>query len=133
LIVMFANTQMMGMDVAFPDVCLTPSPTPTPVPYPNLAMGPMGVPAVYNVLTVAAPTHNLMTQIPLTMGDQPGVLFGVASGMFMGPSRRVTGAFTCLIGCAPAQRMTSSGAQNSTNGVGVRIVPSQPKVIILSP
>ena len=31
---MFANTQMMGMDMGFPDVCLTP-PVPAPVPYPN--------------------------------------------------------------------------------------------------
>ena len=44
---MFANSQMMGMDLGFPDVCLTP-PVPVPVPYPNIAMGPMGVPAAYN-------------------------------------------------------------------------------------
>ena len=29
---MFANTQMMGMDLAFPDVCLTPTPAPVPIP-----------------------------------------------------------------------------------------------------
>ena len=36
---MFANSQMMGTDIAFPDVCLTP-PIPVPVPYPNVARGP---------------------------------------------------------------------------------------------
>jgi hypothetical protein len=42
---MFANTQMMGMDFAFPDVCLTPSPAgPVPIPYPNIAMGPTAIP-----------------------------------------------------------------------------------------
>lgn len=130
---MFANTQMMGMDMGFPDVCLTPMPAPVPIPYPNMAMGPMGVPAAYNVLTFFAPTHNLMTTIPLTLGDQPGIALGVASGLVMGPSRRLTGAFTCLVGYAPVQRMTSMGIQNSTNCPGVRLVPSQPKVIVLSP
>ncbi|MCA9621991.1 MAG: DUF4150 domain-containing protein, partial [Myxococcales bacterium] len=47
---MFANTQMMGIDIGFPDVCLTPTPAPVPIPYPNIAMGPMGVPAAYNIL-----------------------------------------------------------------------------------
>ena len=38
---MFLNSQMMGTDIGFPDVCLTPAaPAPIPVPYPNLAMGP---------------------------------------------------------------------------------------------
>jgi hypothetical protein len=31
------------------------------------------------------------------------------------------------------QRMTSFGPQNNTNAPGIRIVPSQPKVIVLSP
>ncbi|NUP05929.1 MAG: DUF4150 domain-containing protein [Polyangiaceae bacterium] len=129
---MFANTQMMGMDMAFPDVCMTP-PAAVPVPYPNMGLGPMAVPAAYNVLSFYAPTHNLFSTIPLTLGDQPGVMLGVASGMVMGPSRRVTGAFTCLIGYAPTQRLTSFGPQNNTNSPGLRIVPSQPKVIVLSP
>ena len=55
---------MMGMDLGFPDVCLTPMPVPTPIPYPNIAMGPMGVPAAYNVLFFCAPAHNMATVIP---------------------------------------------------------------------
>jgi len=129
---MFANTQMMGMDLAFPDVCMTP-PVAAPIPYPNMAMGPMAVPAVYNILLACAPVHNLFSTIPVTLGDQPGVMLGVASGLVMSPSRRLTGAFTCLMGCAPTQRMTSFGIQNNTNAPGVRIIPSQPKVIVLNP
>jgi hypothetical protein len=35
---MFANTQMLGMDIGFPDVTLAPTPTaPVPIPYPNIA------------------------------------------------------------------------------------------------
>jgi hypothetical protein len=130
---MFANTQMMGTDIGFPDVCLTPVPVPTPIPYPNIAMGPMGVPAAYNVLFVGAPAHNMSTSIPLTNGDNAGVALGVASGMVMGPQRHLVGAFTCLIGGMPATRLTSVGITNSTNCPSVRLVPSQPKILILAP
>lgn len=130
---MFANTQMMGMDLGFPDVCLTPMPAPTPIPYPNIALGPMGVPAAYNVLLFCAPAHNIATTIPMTNGDNPGVALGVASGMVMGPQRHILAAFTCLMGGLPATRLTSVGIHNSTNCPGMRIVPSQPKVIILAP
>mgnify|MGYP001259480502 CR=1 FL=1 len=131
---MFANTQMMGMDTGFPDVCLTPTPAgPVPIPYPNIAMGPMGVPAAYKVLFMAAPAHNMLTVIPLSNGDNPGVALGVASGLVMGPARHLTAAFTTIVGGAPATRLTSMALQNSTNCPGVRVVPSQVKVLILSP
>jgi hypothetical protein len=129
---MFANTQMMGIDMGFPDVCLTP-PVPVPVPYPNIAAGPMGVPAAYNVLFMGAPAHNLGTTIVMTNGDNAGVATGVASGSVMGPSRHLTGAFTCLVGGLPATRVTSVALQNRTNCPGVRLVPSQVKVLILAP
>ncbi|WP_437838965.1 DUF4150 domain-containing protein [Sorangium sp. So ce1153] len=130
---MFANSQMMGIDLGLPDVCLTPSPTPVPVPYPNIAAGPMGVPAVYNVLFMAAPAHNLATTIPLTNGDNAGVAMGVASGTVMGPSRHLTGAFSVLIRGMPASRLTSMSLQNSTNCPGMRVAPSQVKVLMLAP
>lgn len=130
---MFANTQMMGMDLGFPDVCLTPMPVPTPIPYPNITAGPMGVPAAYNVLFMCAPAHNMGTTIPLTNGDNAGVATGVASGTVMGPSRHLTAAFTVLVGGMPATRLTSMSLQNSTNCPGVRLVPSQVKVLLLAP
>lgn len=131
---MFANSQMMGMDIGFPDVCNTPTPAaPIPIPYPNIALGPMGVPAVYNVLFMATPAHNLATTVVMTNGDNAGVAMGVASGSVMGPARHLTGAFTCLVGGMPASRLTSVALQNSTNCPGVRVVPSQFKVLILAP
>jgi hypothetical protein len=131
---MFANTQMMGMDTGFPDVCLTPTPAgPVPIPYPNIAMGPMGVPPAPTVLFGGAPAHNMSTVIPLTNGDNAGVALGVASGMVMGPARHLTAAFTVIVGGMPATRLTSMSLQNSTNCPGVRVVPSQARVIILAP
>jgi hypothetical protein len=130
---MFANTQMMGVDLGFPDVCLTPMPAPVPIPYPNIALGPMGVPAAYNVLFMCTPAHNMATTVVMTNGDNTGVALGVASGMVMGPSRHLTAAFTVLVGGLPATRMTSVALQNSTNCPGMRLVPSQPKVLLLAP
>ncbi len=131
---MFANTQMMGLDLAFPDVCLTPTPGgPVPIPYPNTAAGPTAIPNVPHVLFANAPAHNLGTVIPMTQGDNAGVGTGVASGTVMGPSRHVTGATTALVGGMPATRMTSVTMQNSTNAVGARVAPSQLKVLILAP
>ena len=40
---MFANSQMMGISVGFPDVLLKPTPLPQPpVPYPSITGSPMG-------------------------------------------------------------------------------------------
>lgn len=131
---MFANSQMGGQDMGFPDVCLTPSPVgPVPIPYPNIAMGPMGVGAAYTVLLGAAPAHNMATSIPLTNGDNAGLATGVASGMVMGPSRCVVAAFTVLMGGSPVTRLGSMTIQNSTNCPGCRIAPSQVKVLVLAP
>jgi hypothetical protein len=133
---MFANSQMMGIDMGFPDVCLTPvppAPAPVPIPYPNIALGPMGVPAAYHCLIMAMPAHNMLTTIPLSNGDNPGIATGVASGVVMGPSRRLTASFTVLMGGAPATKLTSMGIQNNTNCPGMRIVPSQVKIVMLAP
>ena len=131
---MFANSQMMGMDLAFPDVCLTPAgPVPVPIPYPNIAMGPTAIPSQMIVLIEAMPAHNLGTTTPLTNGDNAGVAMGVASGLVMGPSRHLTAAFTVLFGGMPATRLTSMTLQNSTNAPGARLVPSQVKVLLLAP
>jgi hypothetical protein len=133
---MFANCQMMGMDTGFPDVCLTPAPpapAPVPIPYPNIAMGPTAVGFNPTVLWMGTPAHTMATTVPLTNGDNAGVATGVASGTVMGPSRHLTAAFTVLLGGVPATRLTSVALQNSTNCPGMRIVPSQPKVLLLAP
>ena len=129
---MFANTQMMGIDLGGPDVCKTP-PVAAPLPYPNIGAGPMGVPAAYNILVMCAPAHNMLTTIPLSNGDNPGVVMGLASQTVMGPVRPVTAAFTCIYGGAPLTRMTSVNIQNTMTAPGVRIAPSQVKLIVLCP
>ncbi|GER18577.1 DUF4150 domain-containing protein [Variovorax boronicumulans] len=126
---MFANCQLMGMDLAFPDVCKTP----VPVPFPNMALGPMAIPNVPNILLMAMPAHNLGTVTPITLGDQPGVLGGIISQTFMQQSRHITGAFTVLTKALPTTRVTSLTLQNRMNIVGMRLIPSQFKVLVLAP
>src|SRR5689334_20373107 len=130
---MFANCQMMGVDMGFPDVCKTP-PVAAPIPYPNIAAGPMGVPAAYNILVCVGPAHNMATTIPLTNGDNVGVMLGAASQSVMAPARHATAMFTCIMGGLPATRMTSVAISNVMNcPPGMRLVPSQPKVLLLGP
>ncbi len=115
-------------------MCLTPTPGgPVPMPYPNFAAAPMAVSAVNHVLFMCAPAHTLSTSIPQTNGDNLGISRGVASGTVMGRSRHMTAGFTVLIGGAPATRLSSASLQNSTNCPGMRVVPSQVKVLLLAP
>ena len=131
---MFANTQMGGMALGFPDVCKTPAgPAIVPIPYPNIAMGPMGVPPVPTILFGGAPAHNLTKEVPLTQGDDAGVAGGVVSSEVMGSAMCIDGANTVLLSGAPATRMTSPTLQNGTNAPGACLVPSQVTVLLLAP
>lgn len=130
---MFANTQGGGMAQAFPDVCKTPmGPSVVPVPYSNIAMGSTAVPSVPNILFGGAPAQNLMSEVPMTQGDEAGSSGGVISGASMGSARYTDGATTVLVGGAPATRMTSATLQNSSNAPGACLSPSQTIVLLLA-
>lgn len=132
---MFALSMGVGMDMCFPDVCLTPTPAPTPVPYPNMAVSATTMPMTFNVLTECTPTLNMMSRGLVSMGDQPGVACGVASHLVAGQTTYMVGCFTIMIGGAPAQRLTSVTGQNCMavvpNGIGICAVPSQVTLLTL--
>ncbi|AEP35906.1 DUF4150 domain-containing protein [Taylorella asinigenitalis] len=128
---MFANCQLGGMDLGFPDVCKTPVP---PVPYPNIALGPTTIPVCFNTLLMCTPRHNLMSFRPITQGDTPGVGLGLVSQTVMAQQRHVTGSFTFIVKGAPHTRVTSMGPANLINcPLSYRTVPSQFKEILLCP
>ena len=127
---MFADCQLMGMDFAFPDICKTP-PALLPIPYPNFALGPMAIPNVWNTLLMMMPAHNLLTTIPMTNGDNPGLGLGLVSQTVMSQARRVTCVPNVLFGCIPATRLTCLTIQNTINTMGIRALPSQLKVVLL--
>ncbi|WP_395479958.1 DUF4150 domain-containing protein [Candidatus Curculioniphilus buchneri] len=128
---MFANCQLFGLDLAFPDVCLTPIPMIVPVPYFNIALGVIATPHTCKVLFVGLPAHNMATRIWSSFGDNAGINLGVVSGTIMGSSRHLTGAFTTLIKSSPATRLSSLTFQNGINSVGMRLIPSQLKIMML--
>ncbi len=132
---MFANCSMMGMHLAFPDVCITPiGPIPTPIPYPNLALLPMAIPPTANIkhLISMMPAHNMATMVPMSLGDFTGVMGGVMSGMIMGPGRNIMGSVKAFTGGMPSTKMLSPTMQNMTNcPLGMTLVPSQFKVLIM--
>ncbi len=57
---MFGNAQMGGVNIAFPDICLTP-PVAVPIPYPNISLGPVGFPPAFKIFWMCTPSHNIMT------------------------------------------------------------------------
>lgn len=132
---MFALSMGAGMDLGFPDVCLTPVPAPAPIPYPNTAMSATTLPAAFNVLTECTPTLNMLSKGLVSVGDQPGVAMGVVSHIEAGQTSYEVGCFTIMMGGAPAQRLTSVTGQNCMavmpNGPGVCLVPSQVTLLTL--
>ncbi len=132
---MFANCSMSGMNFGVPDVCLTPAVVPVPIPYPNTAQMPMAVPPTANMkhLISMMPAHNMGTMIPMSMGDNAGVMGGVMSGIFMGPSRSLMGSVKVFTGGMPSTKWLGPAMQNMTNcPAGMTLVPSQFKVMIMS-
>lgn len=130
---MYPNTLNPGQGTGLPDVCLVPTPVgPVATPFVNMATTALGMPLVQNVLIAGAPVHNLSTSILLTSGDEAGLNLGVASGTIKGPTRALTGAFTCLMGGAPVTRMNDTYMGNTTNCMGSYAVPSQLRVQVLS-
>ncbi|ETD66440.1 type VI secretion protein [Pelistega indica] len=128
---MFATNQMIGMDFAFPDVCK--SPALVPIPLPDMAFPMAAIPVAIKILFNNAFAHNMMTTIPLTLGDLPGVALGVISQTVASQSRRlVLNSYTTLLFGTPANRMCAGGPQNMINTFGFTIIPSCPHISILA-
>lgn len=134
---MFVSTNMSGMTLAFPNVCLTPSaPSPIPVPYPSIGQC-AAASAPTCSLKVKILNKNVLTTkslVPTTTGDQAGTGGGVMSGMFGGPCKRTQGSMKVMVEGAPAVMLTQLIASNGASPnapVGNQLAPSQTKVICL--
>ena len=116
-----------GPDLGFPDVCLTPVVVPVPVPYPNIGIPFLAVPTQFNTFLTFMPAFNMLTMKVISLGDQAGVLLGVASGIFMGPIRHLMGSTNVFTGGPPATKMLNPSGHNggSPNIPGLTLAPSQ--------
>lgn len=132
----FVNAQgpLPAMDMAFPDVCVTPmGPAPVPIPYPNINLSSTAIPTQFKVLLMCMPAHNLTTFRSISFGDNAGVLLGPLSGMVMGPGGQMMGSTNLLIGGPPATKMTLPTKQNgiSPNAFGMSLSPAQIKMMAM--
>src|SRR6185369_4154314 len=117
-----AANKGVGMNIGFPDVCLTPAgPAVVPIPYPNMAMNAMAAPFVPTILLGFMPALNLGSTIPMTMGDEGGV----AHPFFKQMGRYTMGNPKVLLQGLPAITLTSpTSGNNMNNPVGAVLVPS---------
>lgn len=132
---MFATNSLSAMSMfTIPDVCKTPLLVPVPLPYPNITFSFMHIPSVFNLMFGIGFAENLLTEGTISLGDQPGVLGGILSQVFMGPDRYILGSFKVLAGGIFATRLTSLAGMNGMpfNTTGMSILPAQFRVILLS-
>lgn len=111
-----------GMNIGFPDVCLTPAgPAVVPIPYPNLAMNAQATPFSPVVKVTMVSALNLGSKIPMTSGDEAGSAHPLVKQM---------GAYTMgnpivFIDKLPAVHLTCPTTGNGmNNGLGAALVPS---------
>jgi carboxyl-terminal processing protease len=123
-----AANQGVGMNMGFPDVCLTPAaPAPIPVPYPNIGMNAMSMPFVPNVMVSMAPAQNMGSKPLMTNGDNAGV----AHPLCMQPGGTIMGNPRILIGGMPASHLcVPTQGNNFNNPVGSKLVPSVTNVLL---
>jgi len=122
-----ASNNGVGMNVGFPDVCLTPvGPAVVPIPYPNMGMNVMAVPFSPNILLTMMPALNMASTMPITLGDQPGV----ANPLYMMAGGYVVGNPTILVNGLPGVNLTCPTYGNMHNdSLGAALVPSVTNVL----
>ncbi|MRG96652.1 S41 family peptidase [Polyangium spumosum] len=117
-----ASNRGVGMNLGFPDVCLTPTPVgPVPIPYPNIAMNAQA--SVFSPIVKVSGVHalNLGSMIAMTSGDEPGT----AHWTVKGPGKYVMGNPIVFVDKMPAINLTCPTIGNTgNNALGAVVVPS---------
>ena len=123
-----SSNQGLGMDIGFPDVCLTPAaPAPIPVPYPALNQNAMAVPFCPTILLSFCPAHNQSAKSMMTNGDNAGV----AHPSVMMPGSNTMGNPRVLLQGLPAETLTNPMTANNMNGpLSAKLVPSLTNCLI---
>ncbi len=116
-----ASNRGVGINIGFPDVCLTPiAGVPVPIPYPNFAAHAMAAPFAATVLVAGMNGLNQGSLIPMTFGDEPGVAH---------PTIKGTGAFimgnpvVMIEGLPGINLLCPTTGNNVNDGLGAVLVP----------
>jgi hypothetical protein len=130
-----ASTKGGGQAFAFPDTCKTPVPggPPAPLPYPNtgLLMQVSGESSKVKICQFGAVTKK--SEIPRSLGNEPGTLGGVVSNVNMGKVIFKRGSSKVKVEGQPLQHLTAMTGHNGMNAnmpSGIQVSPSQVKVLI---
>lgn len=127
-----ASSKGGGQCFGFPDVC-KPPPGPAPIPYPNFGMLNQATKTVKEVKFVKKQAVTTNSEVPKTMGDEPGVSGGVVSGRNMDKLTIKTGSKKVKGKGHPVAHLCSATGHNGVNAnvpSGLQVAPSQPKVIV---
>lgn len=107
-----------------PDVCKTPTPVGTPpIPYPNVAQSATLVSGTKRVLVDGGvPAAIQGSEFPVSVGDQPGVAGGVASGVNMNKAAWVLFSFNVMLEGKNACRLSDMMTMNKENTICAGII-----------
>ena len=131
-----ASSKGGGQAFAFPDVCKTPAPpapAPVPMPYPNTGMLMQASKESTKVKFSGKGAATKKTEIPRSMGDEPGVAGGLVSGTNMHKVQFKAGSTTVTVEGQPVQYLSVMTGHNGTNAnmpAGTQVAPSQTKVLV---
>jgi hypothetical protein len=130
-----ASSKQSGQCFAMPDVCKTPVPggPPVPIPYPNtgMVMQVTGESTKVKICNFGAVTKK--TEMPRSMGDEPGTLGGVVSNVNMNKIVYKKGSSKVKVEGQPLQHLTAMTGHNGMNAnmpAGMQVAPSQAKVLV---
>ena len=130
-----ASSKQSGQCFAMPDVCKTPVPggPPVPIPYPNtgMVMQVTGESSKVKICNFGAVTKK--TEMPRSMGDEPGTLGGVVSNVNMNKIVYKKGSSKVKVEGQALQHLTAMTGHNGMNAnmpAGMQVAPSQVKVLV---
>ncbi|MET0390756.1 MAG: DUF4150 domain-containing protein [Polyangiales bacterium] len=131
-----ASSKGGGTTFAFPDVCKTPAPpapSPVPLPYPNTGQLMQVSKESTKVKLCGKGAVTKKSEIPRSMGDEPGVAGGVVSGKNMEKVVYKKGSSKVKVEGQPIQHLTAVTGHNGANAnmpAGMQVAPSQVKVLV---
>lgn len=108
-----------GMNVVFPDACKTPTPGgPVPIPYPNIGKSSDTSQGPKKVKVDKAMPMVKGAKYPMTMGDEPGTVGGVISGVTKGEAEFMLYSFDVKFEGKNVCRMGDPMFHNKKNIMG---------------
>lgn len=129
----FDNCSVIGIDMAFCDVCWTAPPIPPiPVVYVIAGFRCMAANPSCHIFIWGGGVHNSLTLIPVVFGDEMGTCGGVVSGTHNGWDLSITFSCKCLVDGGFVTRWLDLCLMNSGNCIGLTLVPCQLKTMTLS-